>query len=162
MIRLRVPGALGYRDLFLRVVAAACKLSRGEPAESSRPSPAQAEFDSHVISAAGEAFNNICIHGYREREGDIDAEIDPRPDGIVIRLVDTGATFNPLDHPPPSLESLHESGMGLFIMKSFMEVAYEGGPPNVLRLTKRRQTNGSHARPGSLLGEAESIRSRTQ
>ena len=168
MIRLRVPGSLTYRHLAVRVVAAACNMA-GSPSSTSSPSspssrpasraagaepslhdlvaasiqPPEDEFEAQTVSAFGEAFNNIAIHSYRAGPpGDIDIEIEADEDGIVIRLMDTGKSFDPASIAPPDMddmEDLPESGMGLFIMRSFMdEVEYSPGSPNVLRLVKRR------------------------
>jgi serine/threonine-protein kinase RsbW len=131
LIRLCVPGTLDYRDLAIRVVVAACKLIRATAVPD--------DFDNEVISAFGEAFNNVCIHGYRDRSpGEVEIEIDTYQDEIVIRMADTGESFDPTTMPPPSLGRPRESGMGIFIMRSFMEVTYEAGSPNVLCLRKRR------------------------
>jgi len=152
MIRLSVPGTLKYRALVLRVVASSCKLLRSEAQglqEASHELQAlQAEeFDAQVVSAIGEAFNNIAIHGYRPGSvGDVQIEIGPLPDGIELCMMDHGVTFDlSLAEPKrPSNEpdQLPESGMGLYIIRSFMDtVAYRAGAgpeqPNVLRLTKR-------------------------
>jgi serine/threonine-protein kinase RsbW len=72
----------------------------------------------------------------------VDIEIESDEDGIVIRLMDTGQSFDPASLEAPSFEDLPESGMGLFIIKSFMdEVGYCPGSPNVLRLVKRRESS---------------------
>ncbi|WP_437600848.1 ATP-binding protein [Sorangium sp. So ce590] len=141
MIRLRVPGSLTYRHLALRVVAAACKMATPGRVEGGSPGMTQEDFEDQTVSAFGEAFNNIAIHGYRDGPpGDVDIEIESGADGIIIRLMDTGRSFDPaaIDNPP--IDDLPESGMGLFIIKSFMdEVDYCPGSPNVLRLVKRRE-----------------------
>jgi len=137
MIRLRVPGSLLYRNLALRVVGAACALSRSPDAEED-------EFDAQTVTAVGEAFNNIAIHGYTDgTTGDVDIEIDADGDGVVIRMLDTGKSFDPSVVPEPDLDALPENGMGLFIIHSFMdEVNYAAGggaTPNVLQMIKRRK-----------------------
>lgn len=98
------------------------------------------EFEAQTLSAFGEAFNNIAIHGYRGgTPGDVDIEIETDEEGIVIRLMDTGSSFDPNCVAVPDMADLPESGMGLFIINSFMdEVDYRPGRPNVLRLAKRR------------------------
>jgi serine/threonine-protein kinase RsbW len=138
-VRLSIPGSLEYRDLAIRVVAAACKLVRGREAVDD---DARADFDNHVVSAFGEAFNNAAIHAYRGRSpGALEIEIDVGPREITLRLVDHGAGFDPLAVAEPDLDSLPESGLGLFIMRSFMDaVSYQTGDgenPNVLSMTKR-------------------------
>jgi serine/threonine-protein kinase RsbW len=139
VIRLRVPGALKYRDLAVRAVAAACKLvgaDHGAPIGGPRR-----EFDDQVISAFGEAFNNAALHSYRGRPaGEVDIEIDIALDTITIRLLDFGNSFDPEAVPEPDLDTLPESGLGIFIIKSFMdEVSYQAGAPNVLQMIKRLQ-----------------------
>jgi len=144
-----VPGTLLYRDLSVRVVAAACKFVRSEeapcvPGGSDAPpkSSGADDFDNQVVSAFGEAFNNTCIHGYRDREaGDIDIVIETSPNRIVITMRDTGETFDPMTRPPLSLGVPRESGMGVHIMRSFMDVTYQGGSPNVLCLAKHRDAD---------------------
>jgi serine/threonine-protein kinase RsbW len=142
MVRLSVPGSLVYRNLAIRVVASSCKLV-GCDLQGAGHAIAD-EFDSEVVSAFGEAFNNIAIHGYAGGPpGDIEIEIEIEVDAITIRLRDMGRTYDPFAVPPPKLERLPESGMGLYIIQSFMDrVAYSpGNPPekaNELWLYKRR------------------------
>lgn len=101
------------------------------------------EFDAQVVSALGEAFNNVAIHGYAGRTPEtVSFEIEAEPDGICIRMMDTGKSFDFTRSEPPDLASLPESGMGLFIIRSFVDSAtYEPGDPperpNVLSITKR-------------------------
>jgi serine/threonine-protein kinase RsbW len=149
MIRLSVPGTLKYRALVLRVVASSCKLLRSEAQRLQEASHelSPEDFDAQVVSAIGEAFNNIAIHGYRPGSvGDVQIEIGPLPDGIEVCIMDQGVTFDlslaePI-RPSNEPDQLPESGMGLYIIRSFMDtVAYRAGTgpelPNVLRLTKR-------------------------
>lgn len=112
------------------------------------------EFEAQTLSAFGEAFNNIAIHGYRGgTPGDVDIEIETDEEGIVIRLMDTGSSFDPNCVAVPDMADLPESGMGLFIINSFMdEVDYRPGRPNVLRLAKRRD---GRARLGDGAGDGE-------
>ena len=98
-----------------------------------------------VVSAVGEAFNNIVLHGYADRQAraqplrasSIDLRIQTRPGHIRIELRDWGSGFEPTRVPPPAFDTLPESGLGLFIMQSFMEMAYRSGRPNLLTLSKR-------------------------
>lgn len=141
MIRLAVPGLLLYRDVVLRVIAASCKLARVQSGRQHDDS--EAAFGEQVVSAVGEAFNNIALHGYSPAEvGDVRIEIAIDADCMTIRLIDEGKSFDPAHVPAPDLASLPEHHMGLFIMRSFMdEVTYRPGRPpsssNVLTLTKR-------------------------
>jgi serine/threonine-protein kinase RsbW len=109
------------------------------------PSREQHQFDDKVVSAVGEAFNNVAIHAYRGvLPGAVDLEIEASVDGITLRMSDTGTAFEPADEAKrtPALDSLPESHMGLYIMRSCMDkVTYRPGCPgttaNQLTLTKR-------------------------
>lgn len=134
MIRLSVPGTLEYRDVAMRVVSAATKLVL--------PGRRGTQFDAQVVSAFGEAFNNIAIHGYAETSGEvtpeIEIEIELEPERVLLRIFDHGRSFDPLEVPDPELDDLPERGMGLFIIRSFVDtVVYTPGTPNVLELSKR-------------------------
>lgn len=132
MVNVRIPGTLRYRDLAIRAVAAASKLV----------GTGDRDFDDQVVSAFGEAFNNIALHSYRERPGEIEVEIDIGGDWITIRLLDRGASFDYSAVKEPDLDAMPESGLGLFIIRSFMdEVCYAAGAPNVLSMTKRYLTH---------------------
>jgi serine/threonine-protein kinase RsbW len=127
-----------YRDLAVRVVAAACKLC-GSEAQGTAVGQRTRQFDDHVISAFGEAFNNVALHAYDGTPpGDLDIEIDADERGISIRITDFGPGFDFDAAPEPDLDALPESGLGIFIIKSFMdEVHYQAGAPNVLTMKKQ-------------------------
>ncbi len=149
MIRLSVPGTLLYRDVVLRVVASACRLIRCHPSveQEAGHRPHVKDFDDEVVSAAGEAFNNVAIHAYGARTlGTAELEIELQHDQITIRLSDVGTGFDPDAELPPDLKTLPESHMGLLIVRSFMdEVTYRRGSPpaipNVMILRKRYFTS---------------------
>jgi serine/threonine-protein kinase RsbW len=131
-----VPGLLKYRDLAVRTVAAVCKLAWEERGTgTSRPA---GNFDEEVVSAFGEAFNNVAIHGYRNRPaGDVEIELHLAHDRLTIRLIDYGNSYDPALIPEPDLDALPENGMGIYIIRNFMDaVAYTPGQPNVLSMTK--------------------------
>jgi serine/threonine-protein kinase RsbW len=149
VIFLRVPAVLHYRDLVLRAVAVACKVAAqwgpdshanqevaplGDEARSS-----DTTFLHELSSAVGEAFNNIAIHGYAgEHRGEVTIEIHVDARAVTVELRDDGASFDIDAVPTPQLAELPESGMGLFIVRSFVdELRYLPGRPNVLRLEKR-------------------------
>jgi serine/threonine-protein kinase RsbW len=138
VIHLRVPGTLRYRDLAVRVVGTACKLVGTDGGDSSAQH-VDKDFDHQVVSAFGEAFNNVAIHSYRGgAPGDVEVEVDAGPSHITIRMRDWGRSFALDDVPVPDLDAMPESGLGLFIIRSFMdEVQYRPGTPNVLSMTKQ-------------------------
>jgi serine/threonine-protein kinase RsbW len=143
LIQLRVPASLLYRNLVLRVVAEACNfVPPGDP-----PADGDDDFRSEAVTAVGEAFNNIAIHGGAGVADElVEVQIEPLAGRLVVRLVDHGRSFDPDAVPSPELDRLPEGGLGLFIIRSFMDdVSYRPGPPNVLALTKSR---GGRPRPG--------------
>jgi serine/threonine-protein kinase RsbW len=132
LIRMQMLGILPHRDVALRAVSAACKLITPAP-----EGPVWNEFRMHVVSAVGEAFNNIVLHGYAGRDdGVIEIEIRTRRDRIAVEMRDYGASFDPTAVPTPDFDSLPESGLGIFIIKAFMNMRYRPGHPNVLTLSK--------------------------
>jgi serine/threonine-protein kinase RsbW len=149
MIRLSVPGTLLFRAVVLRVAASSCRLMRSRTVGNlahvgkQEPSREAQEFDDKVVSAVGEAFNNVAIHAYRGgAAGTVEFEFEIRQEAITIRIADSGASFDPAEVLAPDLATLPESHMGLYIVRSCMdEVSYECGhppsAPNVLTLTKR-------------------------
>ena len=146
LIRLQVPGSLDYRDLAIRVVASACKLVSRRNASNDE---GKADFDNQVLSAFGEAFNNAAIHSYRGRPlGTIDLEIEVEASAITLRISDHGHSFDPTQIKEPDLDSLPESGLGLFIIRSFMDtVRYHAGAPNVLSMTKHLHDDAAMTAP---------------
>jgi serine/threonine-protein kinase RsbW len=134
-IHLKVEGQLAQRDVALRTVAEACRVVL----RTRRTSNRQRLLHS-VISAVGEAFNNIAVHGYRDANPgvvEIDVAVDRRG-RLAVQMRDYGRSFDPRHATPPDLDALPESGMGIFIMNEVMdEVDYRPGRPNVLTLVKR-------------------------
>jgi anti-sigma regulatory factor (Ser/Thr protein kinase) len=145
-IRLIVPGALRYRALAVRVVAEAARLVSGsKPAEPDNPQAHDVRdpFDTAVVSAFMEIFNNIAVHAYgRAAGGAIELAITPRERELVIEIKDHGNPFDidEVSPVPSDLDeaSLPEGGMGIHIAKTMLdEMTYEPGPPNLWRLCKR-------------------------
>jgi anti-sigma regulatory factor (Ser/Thr protein kinase) len=145
-IRLTVPGTLRYRDVAVRIVAEAARLvscsaqrAPNDPLDHDVRDP----FDTAIVSAFMEIFNNVAIHAYqRKGGGSIEIAITPGEHELVIEVKDTGHPFD-IDEVAPlpgelDADSLPEGGMGIHIAKTMLdEVTYEPGPPNLWRLTKR-------------------------
>ncbi len=114
-------GRVQHRDVVLRAVSAACKLVRDRP----DPSTEDAEwndFRMQVVTAVSEAFNNIVLHAYAGREdGIIEMKIRTRRNYISVELRDFGDSFDPARVPPPDLDRLPESGLGIYIIKELMD-----------------------------------------
>ena len=126
----------------LRTVSAACKLVT--PNVRTRRSYNSLVFTDQVVSAVGEAYNNIVLHGYAGREPDpIHLQIEIRPGWMRVTIKDTGTSYDPVQAPSPDLDALPESGLGIFIMRSFVdELTYVAGRPNTLTLVKRLDESG--------------------
>ena len=128
-VTLRFPAIIGYRPVAIDLVSALIRHVEG----------ADGNFRNEMVTAFGEAFNNIVIHGYRDRsDGMLDIEAEMGPDEMTIRLIDTGREVDFKEVEPPDLTTMPESGMGVFMIHALVdEVIYRGGSPNVLSLTKR-------------------------
>lgn len=156
-IRLSVPGTLRYRDLCVRIVAEAARLvscSAHRDPNNVLDTDIRDPFDTAIVSAFAEIYNNVAIHAYkRSGGGTIEIAITPGERDLTIELKDTGHPFN-IDTVAPlptefDLGNLPEGGMGIHIAKTMLDsVTYEAGPPNLWRLCKRLpgETNASSNR----------------
>ena len=145
-IRLTVPGTLPYRPIAVRVIAEAARLvSRSAQRDPDDPlaHDVRDPFDTAVVSAFMEIYNNVAIHAYKAGPaGNIDIAVTPTDDELVIEIKDTGKPFDIAAVAPlpaePDPEALPEGGMGIHIAKTMLdEMTYEPGPPNLWRLCKR-------------------------
>jgi len=144
-IRLSILGILDHRDIVLRAISAACKLVPERP-----QGPAWSDFQNQVVSAVSEAFNNLVLHAYKGRhDGRVDIKILPKRSGIEIEIRDWGKGFDPDKVPAPALDVMHESGMGLFLMREFMDVSYRRGRPNLLVMKKHLEAAGAREQPAT-------------
>src|SRR5512139_1500703 len=80
-IRLSVPGTLRYRDLAVRLVAEAARLvscSAQRAPNDLFDRDVRDPFDTAVVSAFAEIFNNVAVHAYKRASGGtIDIAITP-------------------------------------------------------------------------------------
>jgi serine/threonine-protein kinase RsbW len=144
VIFLRVPAVLAYRDLVTRSVSAACKVVLNSPALRQAYAPrmksqgADESFIHAMVSAVGEAFNNVVLHAYRDSAGEVEISIHLENDSMEVEMRDHGRSFDFEAVPKPKLEMLPESGLGIYIIRSLVdEVRYQRGSPNVLTMRKR-------------------------
>ncbi len=128
-VTFRLPAVLETRALAIDLVSA---LASNVPT-------ADRDFRHEIVTAFGEAFNNIVIHGYRDREpGMLEVEAELCAGSLTLRLMDHGKAVDFGGLHPPDLDSMPERGMGVFMIHALVdEVVYQGGEPNVLSLTKR-------------------------
>src|SRR6185436_14122394 len=131
-IRLSVPGTLRYRPIAVRTVAEAARLVSGSMQRDPKlvaidplAHDVRHPFDTAVVSAFMEIFNNIAIHAYQRKGGGvIEIEILASKDAIVIEVKDHGRPFD-IDQvePLPELDedALPEGGMGIHIAKTMLD-----------------------------------------
>lgn len=131
LVVLQVPAEIVFRDLATRTVSAVCKLATKDHASSE-------QFGHELVSAVGEAFNNSVLHAYANHSGEVTLRISYDDQQVSVEILDHGDSFDMAAVPELDLAEPVESGMGLFIIKSFVdEVSYEPGSPNCLRMKKR-------------------------
>ncbi|HEY3807496.1 MAG TPA: ATP-binding protein [Kofleriaceae bacterium] len=144
-IRLIVPGTLRYRAIAVRLVAESARLvsqsARQDP-KNPLANEVRDPFDTAVVSAFAEIFNNVAVHAYKRRDaGAIEIAITPSDRELLIELTDHGDPFDIDEVAPLPAEldetTLPEGGMGIHIAKTMLdEMTYEPGPPNQWRLRK--------------------------
>lgn len=130
-LSITVPSDLRYRDAVGALIQQIC--SRLRPEDKGRTLGFQ------VVSAFNEAFNNLCRHAYQDR-GEIEILLEIHLNELVIELRDEGRIFDFDSVEMPDLMEMPESGLGIFIIRSFMtEVEYRpgtDGAKNVLRMVR--------------------------
>ncbi len=129
-----VPCDLRYRDAVGALIQHVCS-----ELEQNGADPGLAM---EVLSAYNEAFNNLAQYAYAPgpRRGTIELLMEVTPTQLALVFKDRGESFDFDDVGEPVLGDLPESGLGIFIMRSFMsEIRYEpkiDGKTNVLRMTR--------------------------
>lgn len=130
-LSITVPSDLRYRDAVGALIQQVC--SRLQPGDRGQ------SLGFQVVSAFNEAFNNVCRHAY-EDPGEIEILLEIRGLELVIELRDEGRIFDFNSVEMPDLMEMPESGLGIFIIRSFMtEVEYRpgaAGAKNVLRMVR--------------------------
>lgn len=128
-VSFRVRAILAHRSLAIDLVSTLVEHVKS----------ADVAFRHAIITAFGEAFNNVVIHGYKNRtDGMLDVEAELGEGHMILRMMDDGRSADLSNAKAPDLDSLPESGMGVFMIHALVdEVVYNSGSPNVLSLTKR-------------------------
>ena len=96
-----------------------------------------------ISVAVEEIFANIASYAYPEGGGTARIRISADEHEAVIRIMDMGIPFNPLEKPDPdvtlSAEQREIGGLGIFMAKKTMdEILYEReGQKNILIMMKR-------------------------
>lgn len=72
-----------------------------------------------------EVFVNICNYAYGQNIGKAEIEVCKRSDSIVIKFIDSGKEFNPLEIADPDINSPLEErnigGLGIFMTKKLSD-----------------------------------------
>lgn len=105
----------------------------------------------HIEIALTEALNNVIEHSYKEDpEQIIFITVEDFQDKLVFKIIDTGISridLKPreLKINPNDIDSLPESGMGLFIIEQIMdETEYiTEGDKNIFTLTKNLESHSA-------------------
>jgi serine/threonine-protein kinase RsbW len=142
--RFVIPARLKYRDASRAFITFVCDQLAKEKALPE-------DVTHRVISAFVEAFNNAVIHAYKgTTPGPIEVEMMVLRDRLRVTVSDKGHVFVPDNVPEPDLDALPEGGMGLFIIRNFMDrVSYARvGDLNVLTMEKMLQ-HASQGREGN-------------
>ncbi len=92
---------------------------------------------SAFLVAVGEICNNVIKHAYGGEPGHpIAIALSVFGDRFVINVEDEGAPYDPRGYAPPDLDSVPESGMGLFLVRrSVDEVEFDTARPRGTRWT---------------------------
>lgn len=137
--RFGVPARLEYRDAVRSFIHHICTQLAERGVLSGK--------DAHgVVSAFVEAFNNAVIHAYDgHAAGPVEVAMSVSTRTLQVEVRDAGRTFVPEDVPEPDLDALPEGGLGLFIIRNFMdETRYERrGLQNVLMMRKHLSGSGT-------------------
>lgn len=99
---------------------------------------------SQIDIAVDEICSNIFNYAYKDKKGQVLVEISYQDKMVVIRFVDTGVKFNPLEKEDPdvhlSLQERKIGGLGIYLVKQLMDdVKYEYSlkNENILTITKK-------------------------
>ena len=104
---------LEYRDTIGTMIRHVCNSLEAQGEDSS--------FGHQVISAFNEAFNNLVSHGGAQvNERNVAVTITVQDNQLVIEMDDNAQGFHPPKHIP-KIKNPRESGMGLLIIKEFMD-----------------------------------------
>ena len=69
-----------------------------------------------------EIYTNIFSYAYPDSEGTVEVCFEKNDKEVILRFIDSGIPFNPLDRPDPDTdfppESREQGGLGIFIVKN--------------------------------------------
>ncbi|MEM6860944.1 MAG: ATP-binding protein [Myxococcota bacterium] len=136
--RFVLPARLEYRDAARGFLDFVCRRLHEQGALES-------ETAHQVVSAFVEAFNNAVVHAYRDLEpGTVEVDLRLRAASIELQVSDQGRAFRIEEVREPDLDALPEGGLGIYIIKQFMDdVRYESSQDrNILHMSKSLLASG--------------------
>ena len=74
-----------------------------------------------VLVAVTEVFVNFTKHSRLTAADSIEIQLEFQDDALVIIFKESGESFDITELEDPDLDALHESGYGLFIVRSLMD-----------------------------------------
>jgi len=96
-----------------------------------------------VLLAAGEAIENIIIHAYGSRRGEIALAVHRMADGLMLRIRDFAPNVDPAKIQPRKLEDVRPGGLGTHFIRAVMDdasfIPLPDGEGNLLELIKRKR-----------------------
>ncbi len=96
-----------------------------------------------VLLAAGEAIENIIIHAYGNRRGEIALAVHRMADGLMLRIRDFAPNVDPAKIQPRKLEDVRPGGLGTHFIRAVMDdasfIPLPDGEGNLLELIKRKR-----------------------
>jgi sigma-B regulation protein RsbU (phosphoserine phosphatase) len=102
----------------------------------------QSETDD-VLLAAGEAIENIIVHAYGNRRGEIALAVHRMADGLMLRIRDFAPNVDPAKIQPRKLEDVRPGGLGTHFIRAVMDdasfIPLPDGEGNLLELVKRKR-----------------------
>ena len=88
------------------------------------------ELTNRINMCAEEIFANVAFYAYPDEAGDIYVTIQKQENNIMLKFIDSGFGYNPLEKPDPDItlppEERELGGLGIFMTKQMSkEIHYE-------------------------------------
>jgi len=85
----------------------------------------QGEYCGPICVSLDEAVTNVVMYAYPKTKGNVKISIEKLNDRVLVEIIDSGAPFNPLNHPVPdvsaSIEKRLIGGLGIHLMRNMMD-----------------------------------------
>lgn len=85
----------------------------------------QGEYCGPICVSLDEAITNVVTYAYPKTKGNVRITIERLNNRVLVEIIDSGAPFNPLNHPVPdvsaSIEKRLIGGLGIHLMRNMMD-----------------------------------------